>query len=367
MRSWCARTSCDTWRWGRITTRLARGDRRDRARRGGDDVLDRRGVRPDRVHAGSRGSGSSRSRSPSPARCSCRCSSRSRSTRCSRPTGRTRISRTHEKSLDHEGARPLQRLVRPAGGGYKRVIAWALDHRVAWSAIAVGTFVFALGCRRSRSGLVGVSFFPSVGQRRTDVRWRRRRGPTWTTRAEDRRRWCASSRRTRGAYSFATIARWGVGRSGGRRGERLREDGAQGARGGSCRRSSAKLRDDVKQIGGATVAVFTTGFGGGRKQIQIELRGHDGEKLQTGRGPALAAVRGRAGRGGRGLSHQGAEAGAGRAARPRAGRFAGHLGGPGGPGLASRLRRTRCRRLAGSVGRDARRGGAPGPRGAGRG
>ncbi|MBI3568192.1 MAG: efflux RND transporter permease subunit [Gemmatimonadetes bacterium] len=41
------------------------------------------------------------------------------------------------------------------------------------------------------------------------------------------------------------------------------------------------LRKDVQQIGGAKVYVFTTGFGGARKQIQVELRGKDARMLGT--------------------------------------------------------------------------------------
>ena len=36
-----------------------------------------------------------------------------------------------------------------------------------------------------------------------------------------------------------------------------------------------RLRKEAKQIGGADVSVFTSGFGGARKQIQVELRGTD--------------------------------------------------------------------------------------------
>jgi HAE1 family hydrophobic/amphiphilic exporter-1 len=45
-------------------------------------------------------------------------------------------------------------------------------------------------------------------------------------------------------------------------------------------RFGAILREEVKQIGGATVAVFTSGFGGAIKQVQLELRGHDSRQLQ---------------------------------------------------------------------------------------
>jgi HAE1 family hydrophobic/amphiphilic exporter-1 len=44
----------------------------------------------------------------------------------------------------------------------------------------------------------------------------------------------------------------------------------------------------VKQIGGATAAVFTSGFGGAIKQVQLELRGTEADRLQAAADTALA-------------------------------------------------------------------------------
>jgi hypothetical protein len=63
--------------------------------------------------AGRSGSGSSRSRSRSPARCWCRSSCRSRSTRCSRPTGPIRTSRS-TRSRAHHACLTASTLVRVA-------------------------------------------------------------------------------------------------------------------------------------------------------------------------------------------------------------------------------------------------------------
>ena len=49
-------------------------------------------------------------------------------------------------------------MVRRLAQQYKRVIAWALDHRLAVVALSLGTFVVAL--MMPRFGLVGVSFVP---------------------------------------------------------------------------------------------------------------------------------------------------------------------------------------------------------------
>ena len=59
------------------------------------------------------------------------------------------------------------------------------------------------------------------------------------------------------------------------------------------------LRKELAQVGGASVSVFTSGFGGAMKQIQIEMRGEDPAvltklaDLRRGRG---AAGPGRGGR-----------------------------------------------------------------------
>ncbi len=51
------------------------------------------------------------------------------------------------------------------------------------------------------------------------------------------------------------------------------------------------LRDELLQIGGADISVFATDWGGGRKQVAIEMRSADGDKLAAASERALAAVR----------------------------------------------------------------------------
>jgi HAE1 family hydrophobic/amphiphilic exporter-1 len=54
---------------------------------------------------------------------------------------------------------------------------------------------------------------------------------------------------------------------------------------------SAVLRDEFKVLAGANVSVFPTDWGGGRKQVQIEIRGNDIPTLQTFAEQAMAAVK----------------------------------------------------------------------------
>ncbi|HYE95385.1 MAG TPA: efflux RND transporter permease subunit [Rubricoccaceae bacterium] len=52
-----------------------------------------------------------------------------------------------------------------------------------------------------------------------------------------------------------------------------------------------QVREEVKAIPGATAAVFTSGFGGGQKMIQLRLRGRDPEALQEAAALVMAEVR----------------------------------------------------------------------------
>lgn len=54
---------------------------------------------------------------------------------------------------------------------------------------------------------------------------------------------------------------------------------------------AAMLRSELTPIGGATVSVFATDWGGGRKQVQIELRGSNTNDLNNFAQAALSAVK----------------------------------------------------------------------------
>jgi HAE1 family hydrophobic/amphiphilic exporter-1 len=52
-----------------------------------------------------------------------------------------------------------------------------------------------------------------------------------------------------------------------------------------------RMRSEVKRVGGVTASVFTSDFGGNQKQIQIQLRGTDGDALAQAADMVLAQVR----------------------------------------------------------------------------
>ena len=53
---------------------------------------------------------------------------------------------------------------------------------------------------------------------------------------------------------------------------------------------SAQLRNELKTVGGAKIAVFATDWGGGRKQVQLQARGNNADELAAYAEKALKAV-----------------------------------------------------------------------------
>ncbi|HLT46414.1 MAG TPA: efflux RND transporter permease subunit [Rubricoccaceae bacterium] len=54
---------------------------------------------------------------------------------------------------------------------------------------------------------------------------------------------------------------------------------------------AAAVREEAKTVPGATTAVFTSGFGGGQKMIQLQIRGRDREQIEEVAEQVLAEVR----------------------------------------------------------------------------
>src|SRR5690606_29899300 len=54
---------------------------------------------------------------------------------------------------------------------------------------------------------------------------------------------------------------------------------------------AAAVREEAKAVPGTTTAVFTSGFGGGQKMIQLQIRGRDREQIEEVAEQVLAEVR----------------------------------------------------------------------------
>ena len=161
--------------------------------------------------------------------------------------------------------------------GYRRVIAWALDHRLAMVALALSTFVGAL--MLPYFGLVGTSLVPEDDRSEFNIEVETPPGSNLDytrLKAEEAAR--IARARPEVLYTYTTIG------------------GASGAvdlakvfvktkpkkdRALSVIQLGRILRQEVKQVGGASVSVFTSDFGGGRKEIQLQLQGNNMAELTT--------------------------------------------------------------------------------------
>jgi HAE1 family hydrophobic/amphiphilic exporter-1 len=161
---------------------------------------------------------------------------------------------------------------------YKRVIAWALDHRLAMVLLAMGSFVGALVLQ----GAAGGAGFVPVSDR-SEIELLVETPPS-SSLEYTRRKVEELSRLTRNhpevRYTYSTI---GTPLP-------LRSPGVDQAlvyvrlkpkheREVSQEELGHVLRREVARLGGAKVSVFTSGFGGAFKQIQLELRGTDTRTL----------------------------------------------------------------------------------------
>ncbi len=165
--------------------------------------------------------------------------------------------------------------------GYRGVIGWALDHPKSMVLLAVSSFVFALAM--PAMGWVGGGFFPLEDNAEVIMAVE---SPPGANLDYLRQKVGETLRLTEAypevVYTFTTAG----GASGAvdkasiyvklkSKGERL----ATGERG--AEELAAVMREDVKRIGGADVAVFTNDFAGDQKQISLELRGNDKAALQV--------------------------------------------------------------------------------------
>ena len=226
---------------------------------------------------------------------------------------------------------------------YKHVIAWALDHRAAMVALAIGTFfssftlftagllglvfalvgvgiiVFALTTKRvgmaprigvaviglavfvmvpriigNTPGLVthtvGVGFFPEDDKAEFTIALETPPGSNLAytrLKAQEAARITKSHKEV--LYTYTTL---GGGASG------TVDEGTiyvrlvpKSQRSVSAEQFAQVLRDDMKNVAGVTLAVFTNDFGGGRKQLQYQLRGNDLASINQAAEQILAIVK----------------------------------------------------------------------------
>ncbi len=173
---------------------------------------------------------------------------------------------------------------------YKGVIAWALDHRVAMMLLAVGTFFAAIAM--VGLGIVGAGFVPVSDRSEISMIVE---APPGSNLEYTRIKAEEIARRTREhpqvAYTYTTIGTSVPGKT-------PSVDQAlvyarlvpKAERDVSQEELGQELRREMAQLGGAQVSVFTSGFGGAYKQIQLQLTGPDARVLTDLAQRAAAAV-----------------------------------------------------------------------------
>ncbi len=162
--------------------------------------------------------------------------------------------------------------------GYKRVIAWALDHRLAVVGLSTSTFLFALAMPALR--LVGVSFVPLDDRSEMSIQLE---SPPGSNLEYTRRKAAEVGALLRAhsevRYTYATLGGTLTGAV---------DEGliyvrmtAKNERKISAEEFAAVVREEIRGVAGVKLAVFTSEMGGGRKQLQLEVRGSDIMSLAT--------------------------------------------------------------------------------------
>ena len=225
---------------------------------------------------------------------------------------------------------------------YKLVIAWALDHRAAMIALAIGTFfasftlfsagipgllaalaslgllVFALITKRlpkpvkiavslvaiglffmlpkavTGAGMsartVGVGFFPEDDKAEFTIAIETPPGSNLAyTRLKAQEAETITRAHKEVRYTYTTL---GGGSNGAVDvGTIYVKLVPKADRSVSAEQFAQVLRDETKKVAGVTLSVFTNDFGGGRKQLQYQLRGNDLAALNTAADMVLDIVR----------------------------------------------------------------------------
>jgi HAE1 family hydrophobic/amphiphilic exporter-1 len=157
---------------------------------------------------------------------------------------------------------------------YQRLIAWALDHRLAMVLIAVGSFVGAIALQAT---IGGAGFIPVSDRSEVSLIVETPPGSNLEytrLKSEEVARIARAHREV--AYTYTAVGTPIPLRAPGvdqsliyvRLIPKAKRDISQDELG-------SILRRELGRVGGASVSVFTSGFGGAMKQIQIEMRGQD--------------------------------------------------------------------------------------------
>src|SRR5690349_2449199 len=181
-------------------------------------------------------------------------------------------------------ARALERFNRwfdRMADGYKTVIAWALDHRLAMVLLAAGTFAAAIAM--VMVGIVGAGFVPVSDRSEISLTVEAPPGSNLEytrLKAEAAARIARAHREV--LYTYTTVGSSVPGKAPSVDQAlvyvRLRPKAERSI---SQEELGMVFRREMAGLGGAQVSVFTSGFGGALKSIQVQMKGTDARTLTT--------------------------------------------------------------------------------------
>ncbi len=186
-------------------------------------------------------------------------------------------------------ARALERFNRwfdRMGLRYTRAIGWALDHRWSMVAIATATFVLAAYLQVNFGGF---GFAPESDRSEVTMAIRTPPGSNleYTKMKTEEAARLARSHTDLVKYTFSTVGGSVAAMADPTAAASSVDAGQVYVRLIPKAERSLRqvdvgelLRKEVPRIGGAKIDVFTSGFGGARKAIQVEIRGNDAKVLQ---------------------------------------------------------------------------------------
>jgi HAE1 family hydrophobic/amphiphilic exporter-1 len=161
--------------------------------------------------------------------------------------------------------------------GYRSVIAWALDHRLAMVLIAVGTMVGAIALQVT---LGGFGFVPNSDRSEINIAVETPPGSNLEytrVKAEEVAR-VVRAHTEEVAYTYVTVGA-GTGRGAVDQANIYVRMTPRSERDLSQYEFAGQLRDEIRKVGGATAWVFSSGWGDNQKEVGIDLRGPDAATL----------------------------------------------------------------------------------------
>lgn len=201
----------------------------------------------------------------------------------------------HEKSFITRALDRFNNWFNRQADRYTKVVAWALDHRWSMVAMAIASFVIALYIAAT---YVGGGFVPNSDRSEVFVEVQTPPGSNleYTKMKTEEAARIARAHPDLVAYTFSTIGASSIAIPGASLaasdlGSLYVRMKPKAQRSVSQYQLGEILRREMPQVGGAQVSVFTSGFGGARKQIQLELRGKDALVLGKIADSVLAIVK----------------------------------------------------------------------------